>query len=364
MSAHTPRGLTRRASLRLAAGAAGAVGLGALGAGSATAAPAPQAPRRGSCLPLRPGATAFVTVQAATAWVEPDKNRPGIDDPSLTDPTNLDAWNANMEETEPRRWLTGKLETQAVLGSKVIVDEIRGNWAKVVVTAQPTPRDDRGYPGWMPVDQLAVDPFFELLTQTAPTATVTAKKAVLSRTPSGRRQMMTISFDTVLPVIGSTGRYVRVAVPGGRLGYLKPADVLLLRPGQEPPAATAADVLATGKRFLDLRYLWAGVSSYGYDCSGFTYTMYRHHGVTIARDAGPQRDNSGLTPVEREDLQPGDLVFFSDGAGSESIRHVAMYAGEGKILHAPNAARSVEIISLEEYDVDGEYAGARRVIEA
>ncbi|HLQ80939.1 MAG TPA: NlpC/P60 family protein, partial [Brachybacterium sp.] len=81
---------------------------------------------------LTPGARAHVAVTATTLWVEPDTARPGVDDPSLTNPVDLDAWNANMQETETRRWLTGELESQAVLGSEVIVDEIVGDWAHIV----------------------------------------------------------------------------------------------------------------------------------------------------------------------------------------------------------------------------------------
>ena len=58
---------------------------------------------------------------------------------------------------ETLRWLTGRLETQALLGARVIVDEVDGQWARVVVTDQLSPRDPRGYPGWVPLAQLVVD---------------------------------------------------------------------------------------------------------------------------------------------------------------------------------------------------------------
>ena len=124
------------------------------------------------------------------------------------------------------------------------------------------------------------------------------------------------------------------------------------------------EVIATGERFLGLRYLWAGVSAWGFDCSGYTYTLFHHHGISIARDAGDQMNHSGLAEVAREDLRRGDLVFFATEPGGDSIRHVALYLGDDLIMQAPNAARSVEIMSLTEYDPTGEYAGARRVIDA
>ena len=74
--------------------------------------------------------------------------------------------------------------------------------------------------------------------------------------------------------------------------------------------------------------------------------------------------HSGLAPVEREDLRRGDLVFFATEPGGDSIRHVALYVGDDLIMQAPNASRSVEIMSLTEYDPIGEYAGARRAVLA
>lgn len=371
MSMHspTPR-LTRRDGLRLAA--AGTAGLAAAGLASvAPAMAAGPAERSGPTehpgpwpepgVGLTPGGIAHVAVTATTLWVDPRTNRPGIDDPSLTNPVDLDAWNANMPDTESRQWLTGMLESQAVLGSEVIVDEVDGEWAHVVVTAQGTPRDPRGYPGWVPTIHLVVDDRFAHHAACAPTATVTALTSTLTGTPWGRHPDIDVSFDTILPVLGHAGPAVRVAVPGGGHAFLPAEDVVVREHEEQPPLPTVEDIVATGERFLGLRYLWAGVSAYGYDCSGYTYTLFHHHGISIDRDAGDQKNHSGLEPVEREDLQRGDLVFFATEPGADSIRHVALYLGDDMIMQSPNAARSVEIMSLTEYDTDGEYAGARRV---
>ena len=313
---------------------------------------------------LDPGVIAHVAVTATTLWVEPRTHRPDVDGPSLTNPVALDAWNATMQDIETRRWLTGKLESQAVLGSEVIVDEIDGDWAHVVVTAQSTPRDPRGYPGWVPVSHLVVDEGFARRAETSQTATVTALTSTLTGTPSGNHPGIDVSFDTILPVLGRTAKAVKVAVPGAGPAYLPSGDVVVRAQGEQPPEPTVEDVIATGERFLGLRYLWAGVSAWGFDCSGYTYTLFHHHGLQIGRDAGDQMNHSGLAEVAREDLRRGDLVFFATEPGGDSIRHVALYLGDDLIMQAPNAARSVEIMSLTEYDPTGEYAGARRVIDA
>jgi len=351
--------LTRRDGLRLAAtGTAGLAVASFAALGPASAAPMPRPSGQG----LSPGSRAHVAVSATTLWVEPRTARPGIDDPALSTPVDLDAWNASMEDTETRRWLTGKLESQAVLGSEVIVDRIDGDWAHVVVTAQSTPRDERGYPGWVQSSHLVSDADFAHRADTAPTATVTALTSTLTGTPSGKHPGIDVSFDTILPVLGRTAEAVKVAVPGARPAYLATEDVVVRAHGEQPPRPTVEDVIATGERFLGLRYLWAGVSAWGFDCSGYTYTLFHHHGISIARDAGDQMNHSGLAEVAREDLRRGDLVFFATEPGGTSIRHVALYLGDDLIMQAPNAERSVEVMSLTEYDPTGEYAGARRVI--
>jgi cell wall-associated NlpC family hydrolase len=353
-SPHRSPALTRRDGLRLAA--AGTAGLALASLAPATAAPSPR-PAAGAG--LVPGARAHVGVSATTLWVAPRTARPGTDDPALSAPVDLDAWNANMSDTESRRWLTGKLETQAVLGSEVIVDEVDGDWAHVVVTAQPTPRDERGYPGWVRTSHLVVDPDFAELADCAPTATVTALTSTLTRDAP----VIPVSFDTTLPVLDGTDEEIELAFPGGVPVRLPAADVVVREPGELPPRPTVEDVIATGERFLGLRYLWAGVSAWGFDCSGYTYTLFHHHGITIARDAGDQMHRSGLAEVAREDLRRGDLVFFATEPGGDSIRHVALHLGDDQIMQAPNAARSVEVMSLSESDPTGEYAGARRVLE-
>lgn len=307
---------------------------------------------------LEVGDTAFVDVAAATVWVEPGTDRP-IDKPSLTNPVDLDAWNEAMEETEPRRWLTGKLETQAVLGSEVEVTEIDGDWAKIVVLDQATPRDERGYPGWVPVDQLVESDRFERLTEKKDRAVVTDKKTTLNRTPVGKRPGMEISFNTELPVLTENRHGAKVALPDGSSAWLDDEAIDVYAPGEKPEAPEGEDLVETGERFLGLRYLWAGVSAWGFDCSGYTYTIHRAHGIDIPRDAGDQAEVGEDVAVK--DLQAGDLLFFAEPGGTGSVHHVGMYMGDGKMIHAPNAAESVSVVDWQEWDENDEFSGAKRM---
>lgn len=86
-------------------------------------------------------------------------------------------------------------------------------------------------------------------------------------------------------------------------------------------------------QFIGNKYVWGGTSlTNGIDCSGFTQAIYKHFGYNINRCSFDQINNG--TRVKESDLKVGDLVFYSDGS---KISHVAMYIGNGKIIHASNS---------------------------
>jgi cell wall-associated NlpC family hydrolase len=92
------------------------------------------------------------------------------------------------------------------------------------------------------------------------------------------------------------------------------------------------------------RYVWGGSQFGATDCSGLTMLSYQQIGVSLPHLASSQA-NYG-TNVSRSDIQPGDLVFFG-GSSYSSIYHVAMYIGDGKIVHAESAATGIVISYLD-----------------
>lgn len=308
---------------------------------------------------LKVGENAYIDVSVATLWTEPGITRP-VDEPSITNPVDMWKWTTSMTYDE-RLWLVGNLETQGLLGTEVTILEKQGDWVKVAVHGQPTPREEAGYPGWMPANQLTKNEQFEKFLEKRPFAHISSPTALLYDDPNFEQAFMEISISTRLPVIAETKNAVKVATPSDGQKWLKKEDVQVYHSVKDIPKPTADDLLDTAYKFLGLPYLWAGTSGFGFDCSGFTHTIYKVHGITIPRDSSVQAVQG--TPVAEEDLQPGDLIFFAYDEGKGRVHHVGMYIGGGKMIHSPNTASTVRIDNYRAPGYGEEYAGARRYLE-
>jgi cell wall-associated NlpC family hydrolase len=276
-----------------------------------------------------------VAVSVATVWRSPAAPR-AVDRPALTNPVGVRAWLAAL--TVPlRRDLSNRADTQVLLGDRVVVLARSGSWAKVVVPDQPTPLDARGYPGWVPVTQLTGS----APAPSARTATVVARTAWLRSDDGGQRALVEISFGTRLPLVTAASGEVRVVVPGGRVMRIAAADVSVTRTGTPALPADGRALVRTVTMFTGLPYLWAGTSGFGFDCSGLTWLALRTHGVTIPRDASPQSVRG--RPVPTSAVEPGDLLFFADAG---MVHHVGVYAGSGRMTHAPGTGHGIETVSL------------------
>ena len=107
-----------------------------------------------------------------------------------------------------------------------------------------------------------------------------------------------------------------------------------------PVIATTASrqaLIQYAKQFLGNPYVYGGTSlTDGADCSGFVQQIFKHFGITTGRSSRDQYANA--QSISFEQLQPGDLVFYASG---DYINHVAIYAGDGVIIHAANARTGI-----------------------
>ena len=95
-------------------------------------------------------------------------------------------------------------------------------------------------------------------------------------------------------------------------------------------------------------YSWGGNGPKGYDCSGFTSAAFAQAGKSLPRQSKAQY-GAAKQYVSLNNLQPGDLVFWSNNGSASGIYHVAVYVGDGKIAQARNPQSGLSVNSLSEY---------------
>ncbi len=134
-------------------------------------------------------------------------------------------------------------------------------------------------------------------------------------------------------------------------------------PWPEPAPAAGADTVSNllGAKVVTLAraqvgapYLYGGHSPKGFDCSGLVFYVYGKAGVSLPRTAEEQFGR--LPRVQRQDLQPGDLVFFQIAG----LLHVGIYIGDGTFIHAPETGKPVSGARLDNEYWSERYLGAAR----
>jgi len=127
--------------------------------------------------------------------------------------------------------------------------------------------------------------------------------------------------------------------------------------GSGSAKVTGDRIVSTAKKYLGTPYKWAGASPSGFDCSGFVYYVLKTVGLNPPRVPADQYKMG--TPVSRDDLQPGDIVFFQN-TYKAGLSHVGIYVGNGQFIHAPQSGKVVSYANLYSDYYTSHYYGAAR----
>lgn len=202
----------------------------------------------------------------------------------------------------------------------------------VTVTGKPT-TDTKGN-GWVPVSfdgtkGFVVGPF---LTKTSETAT---KKTPLPAPPTARTTAQPASAGSAAPAPPAPQSAPATATPlGGR-------------------------IVAEAMKYVGYPYVWAGASPSGFDCSGFVmYITQKVAGQNISHSIGQQASSGQF--VAKENLQPGDLVFFAN-TYTAGLSHAGIYIGGGRFVHAENEGTGVVVSNINGGYYGSKYYTARRL---
>ncbi len=154
-----------------------------------------------------------------------------------------------------------------------------------------------------------------------------------------------------------------LSIPGAKQSAPAPAPAPKPAPAPAPPppppAGSVGDrIAAIAQQYVGYRYVWGGHSPSGFDCSGFTWFVYKQAGLSIPIHDLWGQLNSG-PKIGRADLQPGDLVFWQNTYAS-GLSHAGIYLGGGRFINAETERAGVQIRSMNDPYWSARFFGASR----
>ncbi len=329
----------------------------------------------------------------ATGWVHRDYLKPPASSPTPSGPADfpsasggrfrtLTAWidedTCNIREGPGT---SHSVKFQLRKGEKVTVTELEGQWCKI--------RTDEGRVGWVAGWVVDFSPpgqeFIKKVNGEEQEVKIgwVARPVINLRSGPGENypRIGELTLSTQLLIVGMKGDWFKVAMDnreigwvgswlidtrGDRLARSSGGSAAASGPRLEQVSALGSSagseggrqIVHTAMKYLGHPYVRGGESPGGFDCSGLVHHVLSQHGISAARTS-PGLFRQGR-PVSREELEPGDVVFFRDTYRS-GISHVGFYIGEGRFIHAANPGSGVKITDLDSSYYASRYVGARRM---
>ena len=176
-----------------------------------------------------------------------------------------------------------------------------------------------------------------------------------------------LSYKEKVTVLSTSNGWSKINY-NGKTGYVDSSYLQSTVPGSTSSNTDStvsnkvSDVIAYAKAQLGKPYVWGAQGPNSFDCSGFTYYVFKNKaGITLPRNSSAQSTYGKY--VKKSELRAGDLVFFdTNGANNGAVSHVGLYIGDGKMIHASYSQKKIVIDNFNASYYQKAYVNARRVL--
>ncbi len=191
---------------------------------------------------------------------------------------------------------------------------------------------------------------------------VTALESTVYENPKADNQQIVsdLLIGNILEKKGEKGKFVKISMPDGRIGYVQKKDVESLSQWADQKYDFTT-ISKNARQMMGRPYLWGGMSAKMADCSGFVGTAYFSNGIILPRDASQQALTGKKIKCEdwKTEAEPGDLIFI--GTKSGRVTHVALYLGDGQFIHSSVLVRVNSMDPTADNFLDYEYLSMSRI---
>lgn len=245
-------------------------------------------------------------------------------------------------------------------GTKVNVISSSGGWSKIT-TGRTT-----GYVS----NQYLSNSAPSSSSETSTTKYVVANVGLnVRKGPSTSHAVVTTLANGTKVTVKSTSNGWSKITTGNITGYVSSSYLTSKKPSSgsssssdSSTSTSASKLISYAKKFLGKPYVWGAQGPNGFDCSGFTYYVFKNSaGITLPRTSSMQSKYG--TAVSKSNLKPGDLLFFDTvGSNNGGVTHCGIYIGNGQMIHAASGQGKVVINNINSSYYVNAYVNARRVL--